>query len=310
MKIKDDTLLTRYFLQEVSEQEKLEVKNWLEENNENREQFIRERIYFDASLMADESQIKSTTQIFSLINFKRYIGVAASIAFAIISVYVYDLYNTNKLSNQLQAITTPLSSRTQITLPDGSHVWLNANSTIEYSTIFSQNEREVTLNGEAYFDVAKSDMPFVVRTDKYNVEVLGTSFNVNSYSDNFIVSLFTGKVKLLSNSSDEQPVVLTPGQTAELIGGKMEVTNYLSQNSVKWKEGLIVLNDQSFTDIIELLEQYYGVTIIIENEEVESLGYVGSLRIIDGVEHALNVLKQGQSFSYKIDQQNNQITIH
>lgn len=309
MQLGKDTL-RRYFLQQASKEEKNAIKNWLDGHQERKKEFVKERIYFDASLIADENQIISKKPTLRSFKLTPYLTIAASIVFVIISIYFFDLYKTNKLSEQLQTITTSLSSRAQITLPDGSQVYLNANSTIEYSLIFSAEQRKVSLNGEAFFDIIKSEVPFIVHTNKCDIEVLGTSFNVNAYNNEFRTSLFSGKVKLLSNDANIDDTYLVPGQVGESINGQIVVTHSIDMNSLKWKDGLIVLDNRSFKEITELLERYYGMEIIIKNKHVKSLGYVGNIRIIDGIEHALNVLKQGQSFNYKVDQQSQNVIIY
>lgn len=309
MKIEKNTL-TRYFLQQASETEKLAIKKWLDESQEHEKEFVRERIHFDASLIADENKTIINRPNRKSINLRPFLNIAASIVFAIISIYFYDSYKISQLSSQLQTITTPLSCRTHITLPDGSQVWLNSNTTLVYSTVFSETQRKVTLNGEAYFDIAKSEKPFIVHTDKYDVEVLGTSFNINAYEGDFITSLFTGKVKLLSSSENIDDIYLTPGQTAELVDGKMVINNLVDMNSMRWKDGVLVLNDKTFEEVTEMLGKYFDMTIIIKNESVKSLGYSGSIRVIDGIEHSLKVLKRGQSFDYEIDFQTREIIIY
>lgn len=123
-----------------------------------------------------------------------------------------------------QCIYVPPGNRTNLLLSDGTNVWLSANTTFRYPMIFSEKNREVTLDGEAYFQVAKDKKPFLIKTDKYAIEVLGTTFNVEAYTgkQTFKTILYEGKVRL-TNTRLSEAVGLVPGQTAVLVGQALEV---------------------------------------------------------------------------------------
>ena len=107
----------------------------------------------------------------------------------------------------MQTITVPAGQRINITLVDGTNVWLNARTSLSYPVKFGKNNRQVVLDGEAYFDVTKDkSKPFIVQTDNYNVEVLGTKFDVNAYSETgeFETTLMSGSVKVASASDSKQ----------------------------------------------------------------------------------------------------------
>ena len=167
------------------------------------------------------------------------------------------------------------------------------------------------MDGEGYFEVAKDKKPFIVKTSKYDVEVLGTTFNVESYKDksDFRTMLYEGKVKLY-NTKNPEAVYLSPGQTAELIGEALQVVPTTDPNSYRWKDGLIYIEDKSFNAIMELFEKFYDVQIVVNNKAVKDLGYRGKLRISDGVDHALRVLQNDFPFKYKRDEERNIIYIN
>lgn len=307
----DRYILTRYFLGQSPEVEKEEIRQWLETDEVNRQVFINERIRFDASLLVDEQALARKKYFHLSPRIVRYVGIAASVLFLLGGFYAYDSYRNEQLLHAIQTVYVPVGNRTNIILPDGTSVWLNANTTLRYPIAFSSKNREIILNGEAYFEVVKDKKPFIVKTDKYNVEVLGTTFNVEAYADKpaFRTMLYNGKVKLY-NSTDPETVFLSPGQTAQLVGGRLEVSSTTDGNSCRWKDGLIYIENKSFDAVMELFEKFYDVRIVVNNQKVGDLGYHGKLRISDGVDHALRVLQNDFPFTYKRDEETNTIYIN
>lgn len=307
----DHHILIRYFLGQASEEEKEFIHQWIESDEANRTQFIRERIRFDASILIDKpaSLEKRRRQIPPFLSWS--LKIAASVLLLLGSFYVYDNYRMVRLSQTFQCVSVPAGNRTNIQLPDGTNVWLNANTSLRYPMAFSNTNREIQLDGEAYFEVAKDKKPFIVKTDKYDVEVLGTVFNVEAYRSKpqFRTSLYEGKVKLY-NSRQPKAVFLSPGQTAELVGKVLQVAPTKEVNSYRWKDGLIYIEDKSFDAIMTLFEKFYDVRIVINNQAVKDLGYRGKLRISDGVDHALRVLQNDFPFKYERDEERNIIYIN
>lgn len=225
---------------------------------------------------------------------------------------MFDSYKIHKLNNTFQCVRVPAGNRTNIILPDGSEVWLNANTSLQYPAAFSDAKREVTLDGEAYFDVVKSKKPFIVKTNKYKVEVLGTTFDVEAYSkeSGFKTALFTGKVKLYNDNPEANAVYLTPGQTAQLVGNTLNISPTTDINTYRWRDGLIYIEDKSFDEIMRLFEKYYSVRIVTKSKSVKDLGYRGKLRIADGIDHALRVLQNDFPFTYKREEDTDIIYIY
>jgi ferric-dicitrate binding protein FerR (iron transport regulator) len=209
------------------------------------------------------------------------------------------------------SIDVPIGSRTSVTLPDGTSVWLNSNSNLVYPDSFTGDHRIVELDGEAYFEVAKDERkPFIVKTDKYNVEVLGTAFNLEAYATKpvFKTTLFEGKVRLFSEQRKDEYLCLNPGEAAELVDGHLQVIS-ANNNSFRWKDGLIVLEGQSFQEVLQLFQKYFDLNIVIRNEDVKDQQYEGKLRIADGIDHALRVLQTDFRFTYYREAETNIIYI-
>lgn len=299
----DRNILVHYFQGESSEPEKEAIHRWLESNEANKKMFIRERIRFDASLIVDEEKIPAhnpavrKSLVFSALK------VAAAILLLVGSSYLFSLYFSGQAETVAQKINVPPGNRTSLTLPDGTLVWLNSNTTLTYPNIFDKDTRSVELDGEAYFEVTKdTKKSFIVKTNKFNIEVLGTTFNVEAYSDkpDFEVALFTGKIRVFKEP-EEKPLYLTAGQAASLVGNSLLVSA-VDYDSYRWRDGLIIIEDKSFEEIMAMFEKYYGQQIIIENANVKELGYRGKLRIGDGIEHALRVLQNDFRFTYQRDE--------
>lgn len=164
------------------------------------------------------------------------------------------LYNT---------VTTPPGERVVMALPDGSKVYLTSNSYLRYPAQFDRDKREVTLSGRAYFEVKKSTTPFIVSTSDMNIEVLGTSFDVESRNtrDNSSVILVEGSVKVLA---DGKTRVIYPDEQISLhrITREMTVRNVDSKLLTMWKDGVLIVQGQSFSELIESVSSWYGVEII------------------------------------------------
>lgn len=171
-------------------------------------------------------------------------------------------------------ITTPKGRQYHVILPDGTEVWLNAASSIQYPVAFKGRERRVKISGEIYFEVAsKSWQPFVVETDQMKLEVLGTSFNVNTYDDEKTIrtTLLTGAVKitpLSGNMHTTPPQVLVPGQTGVLSkpdaseGATLTVAETPDAGTViAWKNGLFNFDGMDLYSVMRQLERWYNIDI-------------------------------------------------
>jgi Fe2+-dicitrate sensor, membrane component len=169
--------------------------------------------------------------------------------------------------NRLQ---TPRGGQYHLVLPDGTHVWLNAASTLTYAISGTTQERLVQLDGEAYFEVARdADRPFRVTTRGQVVEVLGTHFNVNGYADEPLVrtTLVEGAVKV-SAGTDQRPVVLAPGEQAlGAAGSPLKVRKVDVTQAVAWKNGKFNFNDSDVPTVMRELSRWYDVDIVFEGEK-------------------------------------------
>lgn len=195
-------LLYKYFRGTASIEEEKQILDWVEASDENREAFLKERMLFDVSLFSTKEDTKKKS--IRLIPMLRWTArIAAAIIVAVSGYFMTVDYIYNK-DAQLQTITVPAGQRAQITLADGTHVWLNSQSTLTYAANFGRSDRNVKLDGEAYFEVAKNkSIPFYVHTQMHNVRVIGTCFNVCAYNDSkeFETTLVEGIVDIYTSNN-------------------------------------------------------------------------------------------------------------
>jgi len=234
-----------------------------------------------------------------------------------------------------QQLATNYGKRIHAVLPDGSSVWLNAGSTIKYAdNLVVNGKREVTLNGEAYFDV-KHDAghPFIVHAGKMNIVVLGTAFNVRAYQgDAFIeTTLIRGKVEVMNLNKPGENIVLYPNEKVTLstqseltqkskviVKNSMPAADSIATTAdvvlpdeaiaeTAWVNDKLTFKKENFGDLAKQLERWYNVEIVFDNDSYNSKEFTGTFKDqnIDEVMHALQLT--GTSFHYNL--KNNQIHI-
>lgn len=166
-------------------------------------------------------------------------------------------------------LTTPRGQTFKLEMEDGTIVWLNADSRLTYPNHFASNERQVTLEGEAYFKVAKdSQRPFIVHTAEVTTRVLGTEFNIRAYRERPThVTLLQGKVRVSDNRMS-QTIDLSPGQdaTADSVSANMEVSDVDVMEQTAWKDQLFCFRNEELTDIMREIGRWYNVEIVFMNE--------------------------------------------
>lgn len=200
---------------------------------------------------------------------------------------------------QLLTLSTPKGGTYQVTLPDGSKVWLNAASKLRYPSRFAKKERIVELEGEAYFDVArtlKTIRPFLVKSRNQTVEVLGTRFNISAYNDESEVktTLVEGSVKVaLINKASTSPAILKPGQQS-IVGKERTTVNDVDVSSfVGWKEGYFIFNGTELREAMKQLSRWYDLEVAYEGI-IPSTPFYGKISRHDTLAEVLVILKEGK----------------
>lgn len=209
-------------------------------------------------------------------------------------------------------INVPVGQRASITLPDGSAVWINSNSSLSYPAAFKANERRVKLIGEAYFEVAhQNKRPFIVNAPHFETKVLGTKFNICSYPNDSIAKadLIEGSVALYTNEAKEASIILKPGEQAIYNHNNLLQIDQSCFNANDKKLGIFRFDNSNMADILRQLENYYNVSIVVNNPTILDYEYTGSFIQGDGVMHILKLLQKIKPFSIHLSEQDNVITI-
>jgi len=205
-------------------------------------------------------------------------------------------------SAKMMEVATLADSIKQVVLPDGSKVWLNINSTLRYPATFGTAEREVELEGEAYFVIAKDSLhPFIVRSEAMTTQVLGTTFNFNTRpnSNTIEVALIEGRVKV-SGNHNEGMITLHPNQKAVLnkTNQSIEVIDTYTPVEAVWHDHMIPFNNMRITEIMDILEKLYGVDIHITPTLHDHSTYSGMIRCTQTIDSILQDLSYSIPFKY------------
>ncbi len=176
----------------------------------------------------------------------------------------------------LQEITTPVGVRSHVLLPDGSDVWLNAESTIKFKIPFDQTTRGVSLSGEAFFDVKKNpNVPFIVNTGNINIKVIGTRFNCKAFSNENCIEivLAEGKVSLnLAGAPIRREIAMKPGDRAVIdkTSYRTCITNEKIEKYIAWHSGKLVFDETPMTEVATQIGRWFGVEVVIEDPKIRS----------------------------------------
>mgnify|MGYP000059617550 FL=1 len=212
-------------------------------------------------------------------------------------------------TTQTHVLTVPRGESFKVVLCDGTEVWLNANSNFVYPTAFIGNERIVTLEGEAYFKVAKdAKHPFIVKTKSVQTRVLGTEFNIRSYTpEDTHVVLINGKVEV-SNTKGGSYTRLYPGEDAHLQSdGNFVLTEVDLDSYVYWKDGYFYFDNITLKDIMQNLGRWYNVNIEFRNKEAMTYKMHFISDRTKDLEHTISLLNRMKKVTVTL--QGNTLTI-
>lgn len=245
---------------------------------------------------------------------------AAAVILSLAGFLISILKGKQESGSLKNEMATTKKSKSTITLPDGTVVMLNANSRISYNEKFKGDTREVTLSGEAYFDVVHDAAhPFIVHTKAGDIKVLGTAFNVRAFDDGvFETALIRGKVAIYLKQHKEENFVLSPGQklvtnTEESRSDSIDIIPITTVKDTlvaetSWTKGQLVFGNKPLAEIAVELERTYGITIIFKSDETKQYRYTGVFDIDNSSpDQILEILKLSKPINYQRDK--NQITI-
>ena len=328
-----------YLKGESTHNESLMIQSWINASDDNKKYFDQlKKIWSETGLLnpipidvnVDAAWEKLASKINSnehknvfISNNKKQTGfflntllkVAAVLIPAIIILYIY--FSSNKEVKHLAFITT--ENTIQKRLPDGTDVKINTNSKITYPESFAKNVREVSLEGEAFFDVAPNkEKPFIIHANNSNIKVVGTSFNVNAYKENedVEVAVSTGKVLLYGinkSTGDTGMVVLEPGDKGFFNAktGKARKMALTNENDMFWLNRTLVFNKTELSEVVKILNKDYKVNIILKNKDIDSLRLSATFKdqsiesVIDVISTTFNLKVTKNKSTFEIDGEGN-----
>lgn len=324
-------LLGKQLAGEISPEESTEFKTLLASNESYQQEYQSLNTYFSKKEAPgqniDEVFDRITTRITDkegaqalkvAPNYSIWLKIAAVIVLTACGFFVYKTFlTTTQPASELvwKLAGTPAKSVKKLTLADGTTVTLNAVSELKYPANFNGNTREVYLTGEAFFDVHKDAAhPFIIHTDKIQVKVLGTAFDVKAYqNDTFTeTTLIRGRVEVQLNDNTGQKFVLQPNDKFVLHNleneASMEQLHYFAgqdPNTIietSWTNNRLTFKNSDFASISRQFERWYGSKIVFEDENLKSLKFTGQFTK-ESITEVLAALQMIEHFNYKIKDQ-------
>jgi len=320
----EEQILIRYLRGDLDDELCNSVEEWISASEENRREmetlycilFVNERVDAmnamdtEAALQRFKNKTglkkKSVQHHRRVVLYKR-VAVAAALFLLLLTSGVFATLTMLEHSSQPMMVTTRLGERAHVTLPDGSQVWLNACSSLEYRKSFFSPRRKTVLNGEAYFDVAhNSRFPFVVSNEHMEITVLGTKFNVrcNADEEQITTSLMEGSVRYRDQNNGRE-IIMNPSE--RLVVDKQTDwfrvdENSLVEEATAWIDGRLIFENSSLEEIAGSLEKHYNVHISFADDRVKKLRFNAEFDMTDNIFQILSILQMTNKFTHTIDQ--------
>lgn len=314
----DEEVLVAFLKGELDAAEAEAVEAWYDRSAANRRMlgqvyyilYVSDRINDAAGIDVERSlrQFKRRMHAGRRISLRRSavrIAAAAVIAAVLLAGGLTTVLLSKRLAQPV-TVVTQLGERSQVVLPDGTKVWLNSSSSVEYVAPFFSRQRRVKMEGEAYFEVEHDRRaPFVVSTNGLDIEVLGTRFNIRNDDNEHRVTtvLLEGAVKAYASGREQASVRLHPAQQLvfDTRTHAMRLTDCPSaERSINWIDGRFCFEHDTFGEIVAELKRYYNVDIRFMDNRLRDMRFSGNFRVEDGIYHIMSVLQLTYKFNYRI----------
>lgn len=314
MKSEVNKIMSKYLSGTASTSEKQQLLDWLEESEKNKKLFNQMKDIHLVSGIKHATYTHKKHQSWNKVDrkinrnnavrFGNVIKYAAILVLAMLIGAAITKLAENFIEANIEVarVEVPNGQMSKIILFDGTEVWLNSGSVIEYPNKFNEEERTVFIQGEAFFDVAKNEkIPFIVESKNMHVKVLGTSFNISAYeNDQFTnLTLVEGKVDLLTPSG-KFLTELVPGEMADLKSGKLSIKKVDTSFYSSWKEGKIEFKSIPLEEITKKLERWYNVSIDFHDDESKALKFSGTVLKNKPIEQIIKAIQLLSPINYKI----------
>lgn len=314
----DEEVLVAFLKGELDAAQAEAVEAWYDRSAANRRMlgqvyyilYVSDRINDAAGIDVERSlrQFKRSMHAGRRISLRRSavrIAAAAVVAAVLLAGGLTTVLLSKRLAQPV-TVVTQLGERSQVVLPDGTKVWLNSSSSVEYVAPFFSRQRRVKMEGEAYFEVEHDRRaPFVVSTNGLDVEVLGTRFNIRNDDNEHRVTtvLLEGAVKAYASGREQASVRLHPAQQLvfDTRTHAMRLTDCPSaERSINWIDGRFCFEHDTFGEIVAELKRYYNVDIRFMDTRLRDMRFSGNFRVEDGIYHIMSVLQLTYKFNYRI----------
>jgi transmembrane sensor len=317
----DELRLNKIILRQISGKASLEdlmlIDDWLKQDAENYKTYdvlynfhqvasAKETLFVPDKEQAwrnieNRITIPQNRKIFTFLKY-----AAAAALFFLVGLSATTLWNrkkVNEIAQQFSTYIVPAGQKSRIILPDGSTVWLNSGTTLRYATNFNMDSREVTLDGEAFFEVAKDKTrKFTVHSDNTSVEVYGTAFNIKNFAGDkqLELSVKEGKVGFLENGNKISD--LTKGEQLKLLKGSN--TYELGKADIDiitaWKNNQLVFKATPVNEVVKYMERWYGVNITLKNNRKTDRKYTFKVKT-ESLTELLKLINIMTPVDYKIN---------
>ncbi len=312
--------IIKFITGHANEQESRDVLLWRCESDENLKEFNRLKNVWSLSSYSKVRTTEQQNRSYALVTKKLKLNKNRNLAFVIArytaiiifffaaGVLIQNRFNLGARENITpfsNEVRVPFGQTASVVLCDGSVVWLNSGSKLLYSSSLVGDEQRVTLEGEAFFDIAKnSDRKFIVQTNVVDMHVYGTAFNVEAYAAEKIVrtTLIKGSLGVVTKSGVIK-AKLTPGKRADFSrnDGHIVVRNVDTDIYTSWRNGLITFRNEPLSSIAKKLERWYNVKIEFRNSNLPNMLYSGTILKYKPIDQILEVLKLTANVNYKIE---------
>jgi ferric-dicitrate binding protein FerR (iron transport regulator) len=324
---KMDERISKYYQRELTAEERLDLLRRAMADELLKKQFIRHHNLLallsfvpqsgDAKLAADTRaafllERRRTGQRLSLFRWLRYAAVILCLIAGTWMAAGYYFSRDTAVEDVQSTLFVPAGQRMSLTLPDGTVVWLNAQSSLTWPAAFSGDERRVRIEGEAFLEVAKDrKRPFIVSSNGFDIKVLGTTFNIYNYPNAPYsrISLIEGNLQVFTQGEASGGTLLKPNEEATLRNGRVTITPIRHNDYFLWKDGIYSFENETLEQILEKLELYYDMSIEVKDPAMLQWRYTVKFRQRDGIDVILRLMQRIKKFSMEKDEENNRIYI-
>jgi len=322
-----DTIIQKYLQGKTSEEENLQLHQWIQQSPENKKRlFVEKDIWDSYGFHSNEKKYEAAPELEILknriefqhrntsIQLRKIIQIAAIllVAFGLgwSSQFISLRPNNQVTETTMQEIFVPKGQVNQIFLADGTRIWINSETRLTLPSVFATNERVVKLNGEAFFEVAKDkNRPFKVEVKGQQIKVFGTSFNVRAYdnSNKIETTLETGSIQL---NVGNQTTMLKPGEQSlfnktekQLVISKVDASTFSS-----WKDGRFEFQNEDLVEVFKVVERWYDVDISYDESTFRGMHFSGVIKRNKDANHFLEILNLSVPIRYEINADKIKIT--